>query len=176
MELWHIGKLNGGQILQPEVTGQVSTKPSWEEWFNYREPWGENILFAFPPASLFSYPAFIESLVMTGWDMDLSQLERPWWKLELDPDANIATVNGEEDLRILQRRFPCPENPCCEPKGHLDWPALAAEFDAFWLTYEGFLWGYEPGNWRYGCELCFFSGETVVIFNTSLVTRVEPLN
>lgn len=175
MKLWHIGELNGGSVLQSEVTGQVDDRPSWESWFDYREPWGENILWTFPPDSLFSYPDFIEQLVMTGWDMDLSKLERPWWRLELDPAATIATVGGECDLRRLQRGFPCPESPCGEPRGHLDWPALAAEFDAFWLTYEGFLWGYKPGNWRYGCELCFFGGETVAVFNTAKVTSVTRL-
>ena len=176
MELWHIGELNGGKILRPEVTGQVNgRKDGWEEWFNYREPWGENVLYTFPQDSLFAYPNFIEELSMTGWDMDLSQLERPWWTMTLDPATTIATVEGECDLRHLQRRFPCPEDSCNEPRGHLDWPALAAEFDAFWLTYKGFLWGYEPGNWRYGCRLCFFSGETVVVFNTAKITNVTRL-
>ena len=179
MELWHVGDLNGGVILRPQV-GYDHYLDSSDETEEKKEgsmmPGGRNILYTFPSGSSFSYPDFIEQLVMTGWDMDLSRLERPWWSLELDPSATIATVDGEKDLRILQSRFPCPANPCWAPRRHLDWPAIAAEFDAFWLTYAGFLWGYEPENWRDGCELCFFSGEVVIIFNAALITKIEPLN
>ena len=128
MKLIHIGDLNGGTLRKPHVTGFYRAKPR-----------GYNILWAFSMDHELTWIDRVKSedYLLGYWD---SYQKGDYWTLELNPNARIAVVDSQADLRALMGRFPV-YNPAGGTGPHsagvINWRKFAREFDACFLTGRG---------------------------------------
>lgn len=149
-KLVHFGDLNGGSLLQPYVIySDDGTKPQ-----------GDNILWTSPKDNPNSFEEFVKREGM-------KHLEgKPRWLLQPSQDISIARVDSVGDyIRYLR-----PHHLRTRYGYKISWKSLADDFDAFWLTYEGFK---ALERARYYSPFNGWDCETVVIFNTQKVSVVN---
>lgn len=158
MQLVHIGKLNGGVILQPEILEPSEIDP--HAWFP-NEPQGKSILWTSPSNSTLSWGDWVEE----AYPQRKQGLEQ--WTLELSSRARIAMVNSAEDVETLLARFP---GNSLGKTTYINWVRLAQAYDALWLTENGALEA-RLRLWEFNALRLFscWDCETVVVFNTAVV-------
>lgn len=179
MELLYLGDLDEDKVQQARKNGR--SYPRFETPANgLIFPRSRGILHASPLDSNYGLLQWIEDEAMTiaGVEFLERELARPMWVLEVDPEAKTYQVLSQGDLRRFRRAFPCPERGrrwgptrhICR-LDHTDWIGVSESYDAFWLTSLGFQradkW------WRCVDRHYWFRGETLVIFNLAIITRVE---
>jgi hypothetical protein len=173
--LLHFGELNGGKVVQPQVTGQV-TEPDGCAFHEYGKPYGQNVLWTSPLYSPYGWVDWRE-----GNDF---LLDGPIWVLDLAEEARIVKVSSVKGVARLKARYPCPD-PAHNGRGWngeprechekcMDWPAIARDYDAFWLTYKGLESTYRGVPWKYRLG-SGFDCETVVVFDAAAVKLVGQL-
>lgn len=191
MKLIHIGDLNRGALLESHVVGFYRDKPR-----------GQNILWAFP---MDDGASWIDRAKSDDWLLHYWQAYQrgEYWTLKLDPNAKLAIIDSEADLKDLMNCFPV-RNPTGawgpERNGAIDWTRLSKRFDAFFLTRKGEKETRSPGGFPVshmvdGKEvrivtdeeieahfeeigkhsyLTDWDFESVVVFNSTVVQVVSP--
>ena len=112
-----------------------------------------------------------------------------YWTLKLDPNAKLAIIDSEADLKDLMNCFlvynPTEDNDP-ERAGVIDWTRLSKQFDACFLTRKGEKETRSPGGivtsrMVDGEEATIVTDEeidayfeSVVVFNTAAVQVVFP--
>lgn len=75
------------------------------------------------------------------------RFDRPLWEIHPQPGAKVFVVDHPDDLADAVRRYPDPRNTIetfdpdvafrLPDSALVDWPAMAQDFDAFYLTTDG---------------------------------------
>lgn len=145
ISLIHYGDLNDGVVLSPVVLGGDV------------RPRGKHILWTSPSNSKYSWLDYCNNDYRTWFPERQPQK----WQLLVER-ASLAVVKSYVDYRSLRRDFRHPEKP-----EFFDWVKLADRYDAFWLA--------GKAHQRYYGEFDRWDCETVVIFNTSVISSIEQL-
>ena len=183
MELLYLGDLDESQIQRAREIGVRLDSRFDTPNDRIIMPRGKSILYTSPLDSQYGELEWLEEQVMTSGGGEFAEREyaKPMWVLELDTETEIYRVISSGDLRRFRKTFPCPKKGWRRrgPRhfcrlDHTDWVAVSQSLDAFWLSYNQFMVSGEW--WRQVNECYWFRGETVVIFNLAMITRVERLH
>lgn len=150
--LLHSGDLNGGVVKPIRVTG----------WRSGNKPTGDGILWGSPKGSAYGWVEWC-----LAEEYGDPQKWSQWW-VHLDPTARLFTIDSFSDLFVLHRRYPSPDRLRLLA---MDWPGIACDYDAVWLT--------EEGQWRTrmtgSLSLYGWDCESVVVLNHDVIERVEAI-
>lgn len=141
-----------------------------------------DIKFIKPKGGLWTSPLRYDGdrLTGTGWtdwcnSEEFGNPSAPITLIHPNPDAAVYLIDTAEDLKALEQAYWQPSDYPISMFPQLSWEAVAADFDAIWLT-DGGQWATRfstPGLYGWDCETVFWLrpvftvGETVELPATS---------